>query len=182
MKIYLFVSPPFSPNCLQNASLAWMWTCIFNYSSTFKPLCAKYNIMHLVSNDEIKMATHRRNLAYYVLVLGPLSADERQRCGMLSSMLSSRTKLSTSHAIRDRRAGFSWQGERFTHSAALLQSDSDMKGCFAVCCHSRTFPIPLEIILESACTLGLHTPVRMWVHHCALGLVVAWALQVGPRV
>ena len=34
------------------------------------PLCAKYNIiMHLVSNNEIKMAAHRRNLAYNVFVL-----------------------------------------------------------------------------------------------------------------
>ena len=33
------------------------------------PLCAKYNIMRLVSNNEIKMAAHRRNSAYYVFVL-----------------------------------------------------------------------------------------------------------------
>ena len=60
--------------------------------------------------------------------------------------------------------------------------NSDTKGCSSVSCHSRTFPIPLEPILESARTLGLHTPVRMLVRHCTLGLVVAWALQVGPRV
>ena len=35
----------------------------------FNPLSAKYNIMRLVSNNEIKMAAHRRNSAYYVFVL-----------------------------------------------------------------------------------------------------------------
>ena len=36
---------------------------------TINPLCAKYNIMCLVSNNKIKMAAHRRNSAYYVFVL-----------------------------------------------------------------------------------------------------------------
>ena len=35
----------------------------------FNPLSAKYNIMSLVSDNEIKMAAHRRNSAYYVFVL-----------------------------------------------------------------------------------------------------------------
>ena len=33
------------------------------------PLCMKYNIMRLASNNEIKMAAHGRNLAYYVTFL-----------------------------------------------------------------------------------------------------------------
>ena len=33
------------------------------------PLCTKYNIIRLVSSNEIKMVVHRRNLVYYVFVL-----------------------------------------------------------------------------------------------------------------
>ena len=36
---------------------------------TIHPLCTKYNIMCLVSNNKIKMAVHGRNSAYYIFAL-----------------------------------------------------------------------------------------------------------------
>ena len=65
-----------------------------------------------------------------------LSADERWRCGMLSLMIPSRKKLSTSHAFRDRRASFSCQGERFAHSPALEKKELK---CVSSSLTSKTF-------------------------------------------
>ena len=98
------------------------------------PLCTKYNIMRLVSNNKIKMAEHRRSSAYYVFVLYDhflRMNDEDVECSLWCS-LPSRKKLSTFHAFWDGRAGFSCQVERFTHSAALLQTEQRHEGI--LCC------------------------------------------------
>ena len=58
---------------------------------------------------------------------------------MLSLTLPSRKKLSTSHAFQNGCTGFSCQGERLTHSAALLQTEQQYKGM--LCCL-----LPLENI------------------------------------
>ena len=49
----------------------------------FNPLYANFNIMHLAFNCEIKIAAHRRSLAYYVFVLldpFPRANDEDVQC------------------------------------------------------------------------------------------------------
>ena len=156
---------------------------IMGKAVSINPLCVKYNIMRLVSNNEIKMSAHRRNSAYYVFVLYDhflRTNDEYVECSLWRYHLG-RGWLSL--MLFEMSVQVSAAREKGLHILQLFSRlNSDTKGCSAVCCHLRTFPIPLEPILEFACTLVLHTPVRMWVHHCALCLVVAWALQVGLRV
>ena len=79
---------------------------------------------------------------------------------MLCLTLPLRKKLSLSHAFRNRCVGFGYQGERFAHSAVFSRLNSITEGRSAVCCHARTFAVPLEPILDFACILGVDTPAR----------------------
>ena len=61
---------------LLSAEVRVQWMCYIHgrqklmmVTGAVNQLCAKYNIMRLVSNNKIKMAAHRRNSAYYVFVL-----------------------------------------------------------------------------------------------------------------
>ena len=118
--------------------------------------------MCLVSNNEIKMAAHRRNSAYYVFVLYDhflWTNDKDVECSLwLYHLGRSWVPL----MLFEMGVQVSTARETGSHILQLFSRlNSDTKGCSAVCYHSRTFPIPFEPILESSRTLGFHMPVRM---------------------